>query len=59
METMDGEYMRAPRKRRNLTHQGKNKTATVGGVVLIKNDNRNRGKWNIGIVTKLIKGRDE
>jgi hypothetical protein len=53
-----GEYMRALRERHNLKHQGKNKTPTVGEVVLIKNDSRNRGKWNIGIVTKLITGRD-
>ena len=26
--------------------------------MLIKNDSRNRGKWNIGIIMKLIKGRD-
>ena len=26
--------------------------------MLIKGDVRNRGKWNIGIVEKLIKGRD-
>jgi hypothetical protein len=54
-----GEYMIALRERHNLKHQGKNKTPTVGEVVLIKNDSRNRGKWNIGIVTKLFKGRDE
>ena len=29
-----------------------------GDVVLIKGSERNRGKWNIGIVVKLIKGRD-
>ena len=29
-----------------------------GDVVLIQGPERNRGKWNIGIVTKLIKGRD-
>ena len=27
-------------------------------VVLIQSDERNRGKWNIGIVVKLIKGKD-
>ena len=29
-----------------------------GDVVLIKGNERNRGKWNIGIMVKLIKGRD-
>ena len=27
-------------------------------MVLIQNEERNRGKWSIGIVVKLIKGRD-
>ena len=26
--------------------------------MLIKNDSKNRGKWNIGVITKLCKGRD-
>jgi hypothetical protein len=30
----------------------------VGDVVLIQNDERNRGKWNVCIVVKLIKGKD-
>ena len=30
----------------------------VCDVVLIQNEERNRGKWSIGIVVKLIKGRD-
>ncbi|PFX28961.1 hypothetical protein AWC38_SpisGene6275 [Stylophora pistillata] len=30
----------------------------VGEVVLIKSDDKNRGKWKVGIVTELIKGRD-
>ncbi len=30
----------------------------AGDVVLIKGDERNRGKWKIGIVDKLMKGRD-
>ena len=30
----------------------------AGDVVLIKGEERNRGKWNIGIVEEMIKGRD-
>ncbi len=30
----------------------------AGDVVLIKGDERNRGKWKIGIINKLMKGRD-
>lgn len=51
-------HMRALRERHNLKRQGRNKTATIGEVVLIRNDSKNRGKWNIGIVTKLLNGRD-
>ena len=30
----------------------------VGDVVIIKGDERNRGKWDLGIVQRLIEGRD-
>ena len=30
----------------------------VGDVVFIQNDERYRGKWNVGIVVKLMKGKD-
>ncbi len=30
----------------------------AGDVVLIKGDERTRGKWKIGIVDKLMKGRN-
>ena len=30
----------------------------AGDVVLIKGEERNRGKWNIGILEEMIKGRD-
>ena len=50
--------MRALRERHNLKHEGKQNVPNVGQVVLIKNDSKNRGKWNIGVITKLYKGRD-
>lgn len=53
-----GEYMKALRERHDLNHKEKKKTPALGEVVLIKNDSRNRGKWNIGVITKLFKGRD-
>ena len=53
-----GEYMRPLRERHNLKHEGKQNVPNVGQVVLIKNDSKNRGKWNIGVITKLYKGRD-
>ena len=32
---------------------------SIGDVVLIKNEDRNRRKWKIGIVDKLYYGRDD
>ena len=52
------EYIRSLRERHNLKHKTKDLTLKVGDVVLIQSEERNRGKWNIGIVVKLIKGRD-
>ena len=30
----------------------------IGDVVLIKGDERNKGKWKIGVIERLIEGRD-
>ena len=30
----------------------------IGDVVLIKGDNKHRGKWNIGIAEELYEGKD-
>ena len=51
-------YIIIIRERHNLKHKSKKLLLKVGDVVLIQNDQRNRGKWNIGVVVKLIKGRD-
>ena len=51
-------YIRSLRKGHNLTHKTKELTVKVEDVVLIQSEERNRGKWNIGIVVKLVKGRD-
>ena len=50
--------MRALRKRHDLRHHGKSGKLREGDVVLIKGEEKNRGKWKIGIVDKLIPGRD-
>ena len=52
------EYLKALRERHNLNHKTKETTLTRGDVVLIKGEERNRGKWKIGIVEQLIQGRD-
>ena len=41
-----------------MKHQRKENVIKEGDVVLIKGDERNRGKWNVGIVEQLVKGRD-
>ena len=53
-----GEYVRSLRERHNLKHKSKQLTLKVGDVVLIQSEDRNRGKWNLGVVVKLIIGRD-
>ena len=52
------EYLKALRERHNMKNQVKELNAKPGDVVLIKGDERNRGKWKIGIIDTLIKGRD-
>jgi hypothetical protein len=52
------EYVNGLRERHNLNNKGKEASVKVGDMVLIQNDERNRGKWNVGIVVKLIKGKD-
>ena len=53
-----GEYVRSLRKIHNLKHKCKEMSLQPGDVVLIQSTEKNRGKWNIGIVVKLITGRD-
>ena len=52
------EYINGLRELHNLNNKGKETSVKVGNVVLIQNDERNRGKWNVSIVVKLIKGKD-
>ena len=42
-----------------MKHKAKNQVVKEGEVVIIKNDKRNRGRWDLGIIVKLIKGRDD
>ena len=52
------EYIRALRERHNLKHKAHELTVKTGDVVLIKGDEKSRGKWKIGIVKQIIPGRD-
>ena len=50
------EYLRGLRERHNLKHNRKQLSLARGDVVLIKAEERNRGKWKLGIVEALISG---
>ena len=52
------EYLRGLREQHRLKHQGNQSDVAVGDVMLVKDDERNRGKWKMGIVDGLITGRD-
>ena len=52
------EYLRNLRERHNLKHQGKLCTLAVGDVVIVKCEEKNRGRWPLRIVQELYPGRD-
>ena len=52
------EYLKALREQHNLKHKSHDIQVSKGDVVLIKGDEKNRGKWNIGIVQQINKGKD-
>ena len=50
-------YIRALRKRHSQNH-GKSTDVTIGEILLIKGDEKDRGIWKIGVVEKLVRGKD-
>ena len=52
------EYLESLCKERRLNHPVKSSTIPVGDVMLIKEEERNQGKWKMGKVDELITGRD-
>ena len=52
-----GEYVKSLRERHTLKHS-EERHPKIGELLLIKSEDENRGKWRIGVVTDLIKGRD-
>ena len=52
------EYLSALRERHNLKHETKLTAPKVGDVVIIKNDERNREKWQLGVIVQLLTGKD-
>ena len=53
-----GEYLKSLRERHNMEHKTKEMNVKLGDVVLIQDAERNREKWNMGMVVKLFQGRD-
>lgn len=52
------EYLQSLREKHNLKHSGKSCTLTFEDVVIIKCEEKIRGKWPLGIVMELYPGRD-
>ena len=53
------DYSKALREQHNLKHNSHEIQISKGDVVLIKGEEKNRGKWNIEIVQHINKGKDE
>ena len=52
------EYLRGLRESHNLTHKAKQPKLSVGDVVIIKSDEKNRSKSPMGIVVEQFPGQD-
>ena len=52
------EYLAALRERHTHIGQGKPRPLNVGDVVIIRSEDKNRGKWPLGVVEELFEGRD-
>ena len=48
----------APRERHTHIGPGKPRPLHAGDVVIIRSEDKNRGKWPLGVVEKLFEGRD-
>ena len=52
------EYLRSLRERHQNLTGSKGTVPVVGDVVILKTDEKNRGRWPLGIVEELITGKD-
>ena len=52
------DYLAALRERHGRGKEGKLKSLKIGDVVIIHSEEKNRGKWPLGIVQQLYGGRD-
>ena len=53
------EYLRSLRERHRNLLGAKGAVPVVGDVVILKTDEKSRGKWPLGIIVELIVGKDE
>ena len=59
MDKVVPKHLKALRERHDMRRKTTmHKSIEPGEVVLIKEDNKNRRKWSMGIVTKLFQGND-
>ena len=52
------EYLRSLRERHRAQRGAGRDTPAVGDVVIVKTEDKNRGKWSLGIIESLIVGND-
>ena len=52
------EYLRALRERHTVKHNTKPNSLSVGDVVIIKSDERNRNQWPMGVAEEIFTRRD-
>ena len=52
------EYLTALRERHTHIGSGKPRPLYVGDVVIIRSEDKNRGKWPLGVLEELFEGRD-
>ena len=55
---LNKEYLRSLRERHNMKNNQRHMEIAIGDVLLIKGDDKHRGKWNIVIVEELYEGKD-
>ena len=51
-------YIKLLRERHNMKSKDRMSIAKVGEVVIIQSDNRNKGKWRLGIITDVFPAPD-
>ena len=52
------EYVKSLRERHRIVHDTAPLELKECEVVIVRSEERNRGRWSLGIVTELIRGRD-